>query len=141
MTKRLAESFDRMSLPILFVSLFLTGFLAYFLAGSLAFTTDLSSFAPETEADGAQERIEGSIGSSPHLVYVNVKPSVSENQLANVLEMKALHRLLGDYERIQSYSDENGHFIASQINAAEILQRFLEERNYTGNITDFNDWR
>ena len=62
MTRRLAETFDRMSLPILIVSLFLTGFLAYFLSGSLAFTTDLSSFAPETEADEAQERIEGSIG-------------------------------------------------------------------------------
>ena len=72
MTTRVAETFDRMSLPILIVSLFLTGFLAYFLVGSLAFTTDLSSFAPETEADEAQERIENSIGSSPHLVYVNV---------------------------------------------------------------------
>ena len=123
MTRRLAETFDRMSLPILIVSLFLTGSLAYFLAGSLAFTTDLSSFAPETEADEAQERIEESIGSSPRLVYINVKPSASEDQLANVLEMKALHRLSEDYERIQSYSEENGHFIASQINAAEILQR------------------
>ena len=141
MTRRLAETFDRMSLPILIVSLFLTGFLAYFLSGSLAFTTDLSSFAPETEADEAQERIEGSIGSSPHLVYINVKPSASEDQLANVLEMKALHRLSEDYERIQSHSDENGHFISSQINAAEILQRFLEERNYTGELTDFNDWK
>ena len=103
--------------------------------------TDLSSFAPETEADEAQERIEGSMGSSPHLVYINVKPSASEDQLANVLEMKALHRLIEDYERIQSYSDENGLFIASQINAAEILQRFIEERNYTGDLTDFNDWK
>lgn len=54
MTKRVAESFERMSLPILLASLLLTGFLAYFLVGSLAFTTDLSSFAPETDADEAQ---------------------------------------------------------------------------------------
>ena len=125
MTRRLAETFDRMSLPILIASLFLTGFLAYFLAGSLAFTTDLSSFAPETEADEAQERIEGSMGSSPHLVYINVKPSASEDQLANVLEMKALHRLIEDYERIQSHSDENGLFIASQINAAAVSYTHL----------------
>ena len=51
MTKRVAESFERMSLPILLVSLLLTGFLAYFLVGSLAFTTDLSSFAPDTDSD------------------------------------------------------------------------------------------
>ena len=141
MTKRVAESFERMSLPILLVSLLLTGFLAYFLVGSLAFTTDLSSFAPDTDADDAQERIEGAIGTSPHLIYINVKPAVSEDQVANVLEMKALQQLAEDYSMIQSYSEENGFFIDSQINAAEVLERFLEQRNHTGDLSVFNDWR
>ena len=132
MTKRVAESFERMSLTILLTSLLLTGFLAYFLVGSLAFTTDLSSFAPETDADDAQERIEGAIGTSPHLIYVNVRPAVSEDQVANVLEMQALQQLANDHSMIQSYSDENGFFIDSQINAAEVLERFLEQRNHTG---------
>ena len=141
MTKRVAESFERMSLPILLASLLLTGFLAYFLVGSLAFTTDLSSFAPETDADEAQERIEGTVGASPHLVYINVRPAASEDQVANVLEMKALQQLADDHEMIQSYSDENGFFIDSQINAAEVLERFLEQRNHTGNLSEFNDWK
>ena len=140
-TKRVAESFERMSLPILIVSLLLTGFLAYFLVGSLAFTTDLSSFAPETDADDAQDRIEGAIGTSPHLVYINVRPAASEDQVANVLEMKALHQLAEDHAMIQAYSEENGFFIISQINAAEILQRFLEQKNISGNLSDFNDWK
>ena len=140
-TKRVAESFERMSLPILIVSLLLTGFLAYFLVGSLAFTTELSSFAPETDADDAQDRIEGAIGTSPHLVYINVRPAASENQVANVLEMKALHQLAEDHAMIQAYSEENGFFISSQINAAEVLQRFLEQRNLSGNLSDFNDWK
>ena len=141
MTKRVAESFERMSLPILLTSLLLTGFLAYFLVGSLAFTTDLSAFAPETDADDAQERIEEAIGTSPHLIYINVKPSTSENQVANVLEMKALQQLSDDHSMVQSYSDENGFFIDSQINAAEVLGRFLEQRNHTGDLSEFNDWK
>ena len=141
MTKRLAESFERMSLPILLTSLLLTGFLAYFLVGSLAFTTDLSSFAPETDADDAQERIEGAIGTSPHLIYINVRPAASEDQVANVLEMQALQQLADDHSMIQSYSDENGFFIDSQINAAEVLGRFLEQRNHSGNLSEFNDWK
>ena len=141
MTKRVAESFERMSLPILLTSLLLTGFLAYFLVGSLAFTTDLSAFAPETDADDAQERIEEAIGTSPHLIYINVKPSPSEDQVANVLEMKALQQLADDHSMVQSYSDENGFFIDSQINAAEVLGRFLEQRNHTGDLSEFNDWK
>ncbi len=141
MTKRVAESFERMSLPILLTSLLLTGFLAYFLVGSLAFTTDLSAFAPETDADDAQERIEEAIGTSPHLIYINVKPSASEDQFANVLEMKALQQLADDHSMVQSYSDENGFFIDSQINAAEVLGRFLEQRNHTGDLSEFNDWK
>jgi len=140
-TKRVAESFDRMSLPILIISLLMTGFLAYFLIGSLAFTTDLSSFAPETDADDAQERIEGAIGTSPHMIYINVKPASNENQMANVLEMKAIQRLADDHKMIESYSEENGFFIASQINAAEVLQRFLEQRNHSGDLSEFNDWK
>ena len=141
MTKRVAETFERMSLPILLTSLLLTGFLAYFLVGSLAFTTDLSSFAPETDADDARERIEEEIGTSPHLIYINVRPAVSEDQVANVLEMQALQQLADDHSMIQSYSDENGFFIDSQINAAEVLERFLEQRNHTGDLSGFNDWK
>jgi predicted RND superfamily exporter protein len=140
-TKSVADTFERMSLPILIVSLLLTGFLAYFLVGSLAFTTDLSAFAPETDADDAQDRIEDAIGTSPHLMYINVRPAANEDQVANVLEMKALQRLAEDHARIQAYSDDNGFFITSQINAAEVLQRFLEQRNYTGELSDFNDWK
>jgi len=140
-TKRVAESFDKLSLPILIISLLMTGFLAYFLIGSLAFTTDLSSFAPETDADDAQERIEGAIGTSPHLVYINVKPATNEDQMANVLEMKAIQQLAKDHEMIETYSEENGFFVASQINAAEVLQRFLEQRNHSGDLSEFNDWK
>ncbi len=143
-TDRIADAFERLSVPILVVSLLLTAFLASVLVPLPAFTTDLSSFAPETDADEAQERIQGTIGASTHLIYVNVKPAFeegSEDFLPNVLEMRALHQLAGDHSRIQAYSDENGGFVVSQLNAAEILQRSLEERNHSGPLSDFSDWR
>ena len=81
MTSRIADSFERLSGPILIVSLFLTVFLAFSLIPLPAFTTDPESFAPETDADGAMERIELAMGPSPNLIYVNVVANASGDQL------------------------------------------------------------
>ena len=97
MTSRIADSFERLSGPIQVVSLFLTFFLAYSLIPLPAFTTDLESFAPETEADEATDRIEEAVGAAPNLVYVNVEANASGDQLPNVMEMKALHQLAVDH--------------------------------------------
>ena len=143
-TISLADGFERLSVPILVVSVLLTVFLASFLVPLPAFTTDLSSFAPDTSVDEAQERIENTMGASSHLMYVNVKPSSPEGGsdfLPNVLEMGALHQLATDHTRIQTYSEQNGGFITSQLNAAEILQRGLEQHNYTGHLSDFSNWQ
>ncbi len=139
-TIRISESLERLSAPILFVSLFMTIFLSYTLTPLPTFTTDLESFAPETEADEGKSRIETALGASPNLIYINVEANVSGNEVPNILEMGALHQLAEDHTRVRDYSLNHGGVITSQINAAEILQRFLEERNYTGNLTDFQDW-
>ena len=141
LTKAIADGFDRLSAPILISSLLLTAFLASFLAPLPEFTTDLSSFAPDTEADDANERADASMGPSSHLIYINVKPSVGDNEIPNVLEMGALHELAEDHRRVEEYSEQNGGFVTSQINAAEVLQRFIEDRNYSGQLSDFSDWQ
>ena len=141
LTKAIADGFDRLSAPILISSLLLTAFLASFLAPLPEFTTDLSSFAPDTEADDAHERADASMGPSSHLIYINVKPSVGDNEIPNVLEMGALHELAEDHRRVEEYSEQNGGFVTSQINAAEVLQRFIEDRNYSGQLSDFSDWQ
>ena len=125
LTKAIADGFDRLSAPILISSLLLTAFLASFLAPLPEFTTDLSSFAPDTEADDANERADASMGPSSHLIYINVKPSVGDNEIPNVLEMGALHELAEDHRRVEEYSEQNGGFVTSQINAAEVLQLSL----------------
>ncbi len=96
LTNSIAEAFERLAAPILFISLLLTAFLASVLIPLPEFTTDLSSFAPDTDADEAQIRAEVALGPSSHLMYVNVKPSVGSNELPNVLEMGALHQLAAD---------------------------------------------
>ena len=139
-TIRISESLERLSAPILFVSLFLTIFLSYTLTPLPAFTTDLESFAPETDADGGKMRIETALGASPNLIYINVEANASGNEVPNILEMGALHQLAEDHARVGDYSLDHGGVIISQINAAGILQRFLEERNHTEKLADFKDW-
>ena len=141
MTNRIAEAFERLSGTILLGSFFLTALLSSFLVPLPEFTTDLESFAPESEADEARERIEENIGATPRLIYIDVRPSVGEDQVANVLEMQALHQLERDYGRVVALSNETGDFISSQINAAQVLHRFLDDRNYSGSISDFEDWK
>ena len=42
---------------------------------------------------------------------------------------------------IQNYSESNGNFIKSQLNAADILERAIEQSNYSGSLYDFDDWQ
>lgn len=139
---RIAESLEKGSAVILIISLLATALLASALIPMPPFNTDLSSFAPETPVDEAQVRIESEIGTSPHMMYVNVRPSSSNGGLflPNVLEMGAIHRLLEDHSLVESYSEANGGVVTSQLNVAEILQRTVEERGYQGEITDFENW-
>ena len=112
LTEQIASIFEKYSIPMLVISILLTSFLAIILTPLPSFNTELSSFAPETEADEAELRMSDSIGSSSHLIYVNVKPSGLESSdfIPNVLEMKAIHQLADDHKRIQEYSEENGNF-------------------------------
>jgi len=140
---RIAETLEKGSGVILIISLLATALLASALFPMPPFNTDLSSFAPETSADEAQVRVESEIGPSPHMMYVHVKPSSSSGGvfLPNVLEMGALHRLTEAHALVEDYSDQNGGVVTSQINAAEILQRTIEERNYSGDLSDFESWQ
>ena len=57
--------------------------------------------------------------------------------------MKALQQLATDSKRVQSFSESQSSsgFISSQINAAEVIGRFLEERNHSGDLSEFSDWK
>ena len=146
----LVRAFERLALPIVVAGVLLTVVMANQLIYNFeGFTTDLGSFAPETEADAAEERIGTVMDSSPHMIYIHVEPYIDsaeggnecDETFCNVLEFGALQQLSDDLSRVEEFSAANGDFIIAHLNTADMMERALEERDEQGrNLADFNDW-
>ena len=135
---RVAQAFEKSAPAIVVISILLTIVTGLALSPMPEFQTDLAAFAPDSDADAAIARMEEVMPPSPHRIYVHIEPT---QEGANVLEMGALQQLHSDLEAINSLSTSNGDFITSHINAAQILQVALEERDQEArNISDFNNW-
>ena len=136
--KRVSLVFEKAAPAIVVLSILATIFAGLALNPMPEFQTDLSAFAPESEADGAIERMEEVMPPSPHRIYVHIEAT---QEGANILEIAALKQLQSDLETVNSFSTENGNFITSHINAAQILQVSLDERdNQQRNLSEFNNW-
>ena len=136
--KRVSLVFEKAAPAIVVLSILATIITGLALNPMPEFQTDLSAFAPESEADGAIERMEEVMPPSPHRVYVHIEAT---QEGANILEIAALKQLQSDLETVNSFSTENGNFITSHINAAQILQVSLDERdNQQRNLSEFNNW-
>ena len=61
-SEKFSELFEKMALPIVVISVLATIFLASFLSPLPNFSTDLSSFAPDTEYDDAKLTIYDELG-------------------------------------------------------------------------------
>ena len=75
---------------ILIISLLLTVITASVLFPLPEFTTDLSSFAPESEAKSAEERMNLVMEDTPNRIYVHVTPN-EEGGLKDWIKEKAIH--------------------------------------------------
>ena len=148
-SESLVRAFAKSALPIVVLSVLFTATMAQVLLEFPGFTTDIASFAPETESDAAEDRIDEVMQASPHLIYINVEPydqagdgtNLCENSPCNVLEIAALQQLSDDLDRIEGFSQTNQGFIVAHMNAAGILESALEERDEQGrNLSDFTDW-
>ena len=137
-SEKFSELFEKMALPIVVISVLATIFLASFLSPLPNFSTDLSSFSPDTEYDDAKLTIYDEITQSGELIYINIEASQDDS---SVLEIGALKQLNNDFFLIQNYSNSNGNFIKSQLNAANILERVIDQSNYSGSLNDFDDWQ
>ena len=132
---RLVSAFERLALPSLMVSILLTVFMASVIIPLPAFTTDLESFSPDSESEQAVDRIDEKIPPSGHRVYVHVKSEDS----GNILRIQQLSGLLNDMEAINSVAPEGS--ISSHINAADAIQRTIDERtDDDSRISGFADW-
>lgn len=136
--KRVSLVFEKAAPAIVVLSILATIIAGLALNPMPEFQTDLSAFAPESEADAAIERMEEVMPPSPHRIYVHIEATQDG---ANILELAALKQLQSDLETVNSFSTENGNFITSHINAAQILQISLDERdNQQRNLSEFNNW-
>ena len=136
--KRVSLVFEKATPAIVVLSILATIIAGLALNPMPEFQTDLSAFAPESEADAAIERMEEVMPPSPHRIYVHIEATQDG---ANILELAALKQLQSDLETVNSFSSENGNFITSHINAAQILQVSLDERdNQQRNLSEFNNW-
>ena len=136
--KRVSLVFEKAAPAIVVLSILATIIAGLSLNPMPEFQTDLSAFAPESEADAAIERMEEVMPPSPHRIYVHIEATQDG---ANILEIAALKQLQSDLETVNSFSTENGNFITSHINAAQILQVSLDERdNQQRNLSEFNNW-
>ena len=132
---RLVSAFERLALPSLMVSILLTVFMASVIIPLPAFTTDLESVSPDSESEQAADRIDEVIPPSGHRVYVHVKSEDS----GSVLRIQQLSGLLEDMEAINSMVPEGS--ISSHINAADAIQRTIDERtDDDSKISGFADW-
>ncbi len=145
----LVRAFEKSALAIVVLSVVFTAAMAQVLLEFPGFTTDIASFAPETESDAAEDRIDEVMQASPHLIYINVEPlnlgadgtNSCEDVPCNVLEVAALQQLSDDLDRIEGFSQANRGFVVAHINAAGMLESALDERDEQGrSLDDFTDW-
>ena len=132
---RLASTFEAMALPSLIISILLTALMMSVIVPLPAFTTDLESFSPDSESEEAMERVDSKITPTGHRVYIHVSSSPS----GNVLAIPHLSGLLDDMESINSAVPTGS--ISSHINAADAIQRSIDERDEESRrISDFPNW-
>ena len=132
---RLVSAFERLALPSLMVSILLTVFMASVIIPLPAFTTDLESFSPDSSSEQAVDRIDERIPPSGHRVYIHV----SSEDGGNILRIEQLSGLLEDMETINSIVPEGS--ISSHINAADAIQRSIDERtDDDSRISLFDGW-
>lgn len=148
-SEALERLFEKASLAIVVVSVLFTAAMAQVLMDFQGFTTEISSFAPETDSDSAEDRVNKEMGGTPHLLYIDVQPysesangvDACEDSSCNILELGALKQLSKDLDRIEEYANENGEFIASHLNAAGIIETALSERDdQNRDLSEFSDW-
>ena len=134
---RLASVFEVMALPSLIISILLTAMMMSVIVPLPAFTTDLESFSPDSESLKrlCKERVDSKITPTGHRVYIHVSAGPGEN----ILDISRLSDLLNDMESLESILPDNS--ITSHINAADAIQRSIDERdNESRSISDFSDW-
>jgi predicted RND superfamily exporter protein len=133
-----AAAFERAAIPILLASVLLTLALGLQLYPVPPFNTDISEFAPETNADIAEQKMSAYFPPESRPMFIHV---FNESGEGNVLSMDNLHYQATVMQYLQNRSDHGGHYIASNISAPGVMQLILDETDNSGSsLSDHSDW-
>ncbi len=133
----IAEWLEKGALGLVLLALVLTGFLASQLVPPPNFHTDLSAFAPESDADVAADRMAGTMQGHGERMFVQVTAVDG----GNVLSWHSIQQQSADFEELMSFSENSSGFIRSETTAPGILSAALEETtDGASSIADTPDW-
>ena len=130
--------FERSAATILFVSFVLTIALGAQLFPNLPeFDTDLSSFAPETDAEMAENRMSKYFPPESRPMFIHVV----DDSGGNVLSMENLHLQEIALSSIMEHSASSQNYIDSVMAAPDILQNSIDESEVNGTLlSDYSTW-
>ena len=132
-----ADTFERAAVPILIVSVLLTIALGLQLFPLPEFNTDLSVFAPETEAEAAEARMAEHFPPESRPMFIHV----TADDGGNILSIENLLRQQAALDLIQNRSDQGGNYIDTVIAAPRIIQFAIDESNASNTtLASYADW-
>ena len=134
---RFSETFRRLSLAIVVVTIIITGALLVNLVyNPPTFNTDLDAFTPDSEASKAHERIHHNFPNESRPMFVNVEADSGDN----VLTMGNIKLMLQHYQQLVNLSANMDDSIVVWTTTPSILQTALDEEANQTHLSTVQTW-
>ena len=131
-----ADAFQKAALPIVIVCSILTVAMGAMLFPLPSFSTDLTAFSPETDADDAESRMMAHFPAESRPMFIHIEGKSGEN----VLSIESLQEQNRVLQSILNESERGGHYIDSSITAPGILDLALDEAESEMTLAEIDDW-
>ena len=131
--------FERASVPILVISLLLTLALGIQLFPLPSFAVDLAAFAPETDAQAAENRMDEHFPPESRPMFIHVTSDSGADP--NILSMSNLQIQEEVLANLLNRSDHGGNYIDTTIAAPNIIQFAIDESDAVNTtVHDYSNW-
>ena len=131
-----ADAFQKAALPIVIVCSILTVAMGAMLFPLPSFSTDLTAFSPESDADDAESRMMAHFPAESRPMFIHIEGKSGEN----VLSLEALQEQNRVLQSILNESERGGDYIDSSITAPGILDLALDEAGSAMDLSEIDDW-
>jgi predicted RND superfamily exporter protein len=131
--------FERASVPILIFSLMLTLALGIQLFPLPSFAVDLAAFAPETDAQAAENRMVEHFPAESRPMFIHVSSDSGSD--SNILSMSNLQIQEEVLANLLNRSEHGGNYIENTIAAPNIIQFAIDESDAVNTtLHDYSNW-